>query len=74
MGLLTNIVREWEPRWRAMLPVVELFDDVVDSARVGLRKAGRPCASTTTAQAIAGLDAVLAARGAPPGVAATRSG
>lgn len=38
MGLLTNNVREWEPRWRAMLPVDELFEIVVDSAYVGTRK------------------------------------
>ncbi|WP_372787688.1 HAD family hydrolase [Paraconexibacter sp.] len=38
MALLTNNVREWEPRWRAMLPVDELFDVVVDSAYVGMRK------------------------------------
>jgi putative hydrolase of the HAD superfamily len=38
LGLLTNNVREWEPRWRAMLPVDELFEVVVDSAFVGLRK------------------------------------
>ena len=38
MGLLTNNVREWAPRWRAMLPVDALFDVVVDSADVGLRK------------------------------------
>jgi putative hydrolase of the HAD superfamily len=38
LALLTNNVREWEPRWRAMLPVEELFDVVVDSSRVGLRK------------------------------------
>jgi putative hydrolase of the HAD superfamily len=37
-ALLTNNVREWEPRWRAMLPVEELFAVVVDSAFVGLRK------------------------------------
>lgn len=37
-ALLTNNVREWEPRWRAMLPVDELFGVVVDSAFVGLRK------------------------------------
>lgn len=103
MGLLTNNVREWEPRWRAMVPVDELFDDVVDSAWVGLRKpdpaiyaltAERLGASggelvliddfannceaaraqgwaairfETTEQAIADLDALLAARGAPPG-------
>ncbi|HYF26290.1 MAG TPA: HAD family phosphatase [Baekduia sp.] len=38
LAMLTNNVREWEPRWRAMLPVDELFEDVVDSAYVGMRK------------------------------------
>ena len=38
MALLTNNVREWEPRWRAMLPVDEIFETVVDSAFVGCRK------------------------------------
>jgi putative hydrolase of the HAD superfamily len=38
MGLLTNNVREWEPLWRAMLPVDEIFESVVDSGFVGLRK------------------------------------
>jgi putative hydrolase of the HAD superfamily len=38
MALLTNNVREWEPRWRAMLPVDEIFEVVVDSAFVGMRK------------------------------------
>jgi putative hydrolase of the HAD superfamily len=37
LAILTNNVREWEPRWRAMLPV-ELFELVVDSAFVGMRK------------------------------------
>jgi putative hydrolase of the HAD superfamily len=37
-ALLTNNVREWEPHWRAMLPVDEIFEVIVDSARVGLRK------------------------------------
>ena len=38
-ALLTNNVREWEPLWRAKLPEVdELFEVVVDSAFVGLRK------------------------------------
>jgi putative hydrolase of the HAD superfamily len=38
-GLLTNNVREWEPLWRAKLPELdELFEVVVDSAFVGLRK------------------------------------
>jgi putative hydrolase of the HAD superfamily len=105
MGLLTNNVREWEPRWRPMLPVDELFDAVVDSAFVGVRKPdpeiyritcerlGVPPAECVllddferncdaarafgmeavrfvdTDQTIAELDALLAARGAPPGVA-----
>ncbi len=38
LALLTNNVREWEPRWRAMLPVEDLFELVVDSAFVGMRK------------------------------------
>ena len=38
MALLTNNVREWEPLWRAMLPIDEIFGVVVDSAFVGHRK------------------------------------
>jgi putative hydrolase of the HAD superfamily len=38
MAMLTNNVKEWEPRWRSMLPVDEVFEIVVDSAFVGLRK------------------------------------
>jgi putative hydrolase of the HAD superfamily len=38
-ALLTNNVREWEPLWRAKLPELdELFEVVVDSAFVGMRK------------------------------------
>ncbi len=38
MALLTNNVREWEPRWRAMTPIDDIFEVVVDSAFVGMRK------------------------------------
>ena len=38
LGLLTNNVREWEPYWRTMLPVDEVFEVVVDSGFVGMRK------------------------------------
>jgi putative hydrolase of the HAD superfamily len=38
MAMLTNNVREWEPLWRSMMPVDEIFETVVDSAFVGLRK------------------------------------
>ncbi|MFF8832815.1 HAD family hydrolase [Streptomyces sp. NPDC015131] len=37
-ALLTNNVAEWGPRWRAQLPVDELFDAVVDSSAEGVRK------------------------------------
>jgi len=37
-ALLTNNVREWEPLWRERLPVDEIFETVVDSAFVGMRK------------------------------------
>jgi epoxide hydrolase-like predicted phosphatase len=38
LALLTNNVKEWEPRWRAMLPIDELFEAVVDSGFEGTRK------------------------------------
>jgi putative hydrolase of the HAD superfamily len=41
MGLLTNNVREWEPLWRSMLPVDEIFEVVIDSGFVGCRKPDR---------------------------------
>jgi putative hydrolase of the HAD superfamily len=41
-ALLTNNVREWEPLWRAKLPELdEIFEVVVDSAFVGMRKPER---------------------------------
>jgi len=38
MAMLTNNVREWEPLWRSMLPVDEIFEEIVDSGFVGCRK------------------------------------
>jgi epoxide hydrolase-like predicted phosphatase len=38
MAMLTNNVKEWEPMWRPMLPVDEIFELVVDSGFVGCRK------------------------------------
>src|SRR5256885_9576222 len=38
MALLTNNVREWQPLWRTMLPVDEIFEVLVDSGFVGMRK------------------------------------
>ena len=38
-ALLTNNVREWEPKWRSLLPEIdEVFEVIVDSAFVGMRK------------------------------------
>jgi putative hydrolase of the HAD superfamily len=41
LAICTNNVREWEPLWRAKLPVDEIFGVVVDSAFVGTRKPER---------------------------------
>jgi putative hydrolase of the HAD superfamily len=41
MGMLTNNVKEWEPLWRTMLPVDEIFEVVVDSGFIGMRKPDR---------------------------------
>jgi putative hydrolase of the HAD superfamily len=38
LAICTNNVREWEPLWRAKLPVDEIFHVVVDSGFVGARK------------------------------------
>ena len=37
-AIVTNNVREFRDAWRAMIPVDELFDVVVDSCEVGFRK------------------------------------
>ncbi len=37
-GIITNNIVEFRDHWRAMLPVDELFDFVVDSSEVGMRK------------------------------------
>ena len=38
LGLITNNVREGSSTWRSLVPVDELFDAVVDSSEVGIRK------------------------------------
>jgi epoxide hydrolase-like predicted phosphatase len=37
-ALITNNVAEFREHWRAMLPLDELFDVVIDSSEVGMRK------------------------------------
>jgi len=40
-GLLTNNIAEARDFWRPLLPLDELFDDVIDSSEVGMRKPDR---------------------------------
>ena len=56
MALLTNNVREWEHLWRSMLPVDEIFELVIDSAFVGMRKPDPRIYELTIAR-IAGVSA-----------------
>jgi putative hydrolase of the HAD superfamily len=37
-ALVTNNAREFRERWRALVPADELFEHVVDSSEVGVRK------------------------------------
>jgi putative hydrolase of the HAD superfamily len=55
MAMLTNNVREWEPLWRAKLPVDEIFELVVDSGFVGMRKPEREIYELTLARLGGGL-------------------
>lgn len=55
LALLTNNVKEWEHRWRSMLPIDELFETVVDSGFVGMRKP-EPEIYQLTFERIAALD------------------
>jgi putative hydrolase of the HAD superfamily len=41
LGLLTNNVKEFGEHWRTMFPLEELFEEVVDSSHVGVRKPER---------------------------------
>jgi putative hydrolase of the HAD superfamily len=57
-ALLTNNVREWEPLWRAKLPELdEIFEVVVDSAFVGMRKPELPIYELTVERLGGGLRA-----------------
>jgi putative hydrolase of the HAD superfamily len=38
LGLLTNNVKEFGEHWRATFPIDELFEVIVDSSHVGMRK------------------------------------
>jgi putative hydrolase of the HAD superfamily len=59
MAMLTNNVQEWEPLWRAMLPVDEIFETVVDSGFVGCRKPESRIYALTLERIGAGAEACL---------------
>jgi putative hydrolase of the HAD superfamily len=56
MAILTNNVREWEELWRSKLPLDEIFELIVDSAWVGLRKPD-PEIYKLTLERLGGLEA-----------------
>jgi putative hydrolase of the HAD superfamily len=56
LAILTNNVREWEEKWRAKLPLDDVFDLIVDSAWVGMRKP-EPEIYRLTLQRLGGVEA-----------------
>jgi epoxide hydrolase-like predicted phosphatase len=56
LAILTNNVREWEELWRAKLPLDEIFELIVDSAWVGMRKPD-PAIYELTLDRLGGLEA-----------------
>jgi epoxide hydrolase-like predicted phosphatase len=58
-ALVTNNIREGESAWRAMLAVDDLFDVVVDSSAVGMRKPD-PAIFTHTLRLLGGVEAARA--------------
>lgn len=55
LGLITNNVREASATWRAIVPVDDLFDVVVDSSAVGMRKPN-PAIYLLTLDLLGGID------------------
>jgi epoxide hydrolase-like predicted phosphatase len=41
LGLLTNNIKEFGEHWRATFPIDDLFEEIVDSSHVGMRKPDR---------------------------------
>ena len=60
LAICTNNVREWSGRWQAMIPVAELFDVIIDSSELGVRKPDpRIYQATLTALGVAPESAVF---------------
>lgn len=54
-SLLTNNIAEARDRWRPLLPLDDLFDDVIDSSEVGLRKPN-PAVFALALERLGGID------------------
>lgn len=73
-GLLTNNLAEIRDLWRPLLPLDELFDDVVDSSEVGCRKPSAEIYELSASRlGIARLDRLVFLDDAESNVAAARS-
>ena len=60
LGVLTHTVKEFGEHWRTMFPLEELFEEVVDSSHVGVRKPEREIyALTCSRMAIEPTEAVF---------------
>ena len=53
-AMITNNIREYADVWRSLIPVEELFDVVVDSSQVGMRKPN-PAIFRLTLERLGGL-------------------
>ncbi len=71
--VVTNNVREYRDGWRAMVDVDALFDDVVDSSEVGLRKPDPAFYALALERAGAPAERVAFLDDAPGNIAAARA-
>jgi epoxide hydrolase-like predicted phosphatase len=72
-ALITNNVAEFSDGWRAMIPVDDLFELVVDSSQVGMRKPNPQIFTSTLEQLGVSADESVFLDDAPGNVAAARA-
>lgn len=54
-AIVTNNIREFGDAWRALIPVDELFDAVIDSSEIGIRKPN-PAIYRVALEAVGGVE------------------
>jgi epoxide hydrolase-like predicted phosphatase len=72
-ALITNNVAEFADGWRAMIPVEDLFELVVDSSQVGMRKPNPQIFTSTLEQLGVSAEEAVFLDDAPGNVAAARA-